>query len=70
MTWRRALDLLYLAVGVALVARGLVASGTFPSVVAGVLLVLSTAAQVAVPDYKFDPQKSAIQQWRERRRAE
>jgi hypothetical protein len=69
MTWRRAFDLGFLASGIALVVLGLLSGNDPGDVWTGAVLILGCVVGLAVPRYKFDPRKSAIQQWRERRRS-
>jgi hypothetical protein len=66
MTWRRALDLAELGWGIALLVLGLLSDHGSDLWIGGGL-ILGSAVRIAMPGYKFDPQKSAIQQWRERR---
>jgi hypothetical protein len=67
MTWGRALDLALLGCGIALTLFGLLSDNS-SDLWTGGGLILGSGVRVAVPGYKFDPQKSAIQQWRVRRR--
>jgi hypothetical protein len=67
MTRSRAFDLVLLAGAIALLVFGLLSDG-LRELWGGGVLILFSVVRVAVPGYKFDPRKSAIQQWRERRR--
>jgi hypothetical protein len=69
VTRRRALDLLLLAWGIALLVLGLLSHNGSGDIWIGAGLILGSVVRLAVPGYKFDPQRSAIQQWRERRRS-
>jgi len=69
VTWRRALDLAYIVLGFLLIVLSLhYDSGSGYAWASGAGLVIGSVFRLAFPGYKFDPRKSGIQQWRERRR--
>ena len=69
MAWRRALDVALLACATAVFVLGLLSVLGFDAIWGSALAIAGSVVRLAVPDYRFDPTRSAIQQWRERRRA-
>jgi hypothetical protein len=70
MTWARAREVALLAAGIALLVLGLQGgSGAGYVWAIGAGLVVGSVLRLAGHHYEFDPSKSSIQQWRERRRS-